>query len=176
VSISQVGHDRSDTLSASLEDYLEAVLALDRAGQPARVRDIAKHLGVGMPSVSIALRALSDRGMVKYDPYRAITLTHEGRKRSRQVQHRHEVLQKFLENVLGVDAQEARDNACRMEHAIDNKVLERLMHFSQFIQMCPRTGGAWREALKARNPRPKLPDDCQECLQRSEQAGEECRP
>lgn len=124
-------------LSPSLEDYLEGVLELVERGKVARVRDIAKRLGVGMPSVSVALRALGQRGLVNYDPYQVVTLTDKGRRAALEIQQRHDVLQKFLINVLGIDETTAAANACRMEHAVDPVVLDRLKRLAEFLQACP---------------------------------------
>lgn len=150
-------------LSSSLEDYLEAVLDLVQIGKVARVRDIAKRLNVGMASVSIALRALGERGLVNYDPYQVITLTEEGQRVGEKIELRHKVLQAFLTDVLGVDEPDAQANACRMEHAIDDNVLERLMHFAQWLRLCP-AGKGWADALRQSDPDRHLPAGCRKCL------------
>ena len=127
-------------LSPSLEDYLEAVLDLIRSGKAARVRDIARRLEVGMPSVSLALRALAQRGLVNYDPYELVTLTEQGQRVGREIDRRHQVLQRFFADVLGLDQPAARANACRVEHAIDLPALERLQRLLEFLQDRPRVG------------------------------------
>ena len=66
-------------LTPSLEDYLETILLLVRRDRVARVRDIAGHMGVAMSSVTAALKSLSKRKLVNYDPYEVITLTASGR-------------------------------------------------------------------------------------------------
>ncbi len=66
-------------LSESLEDYLEAIYHLVAEKQVARSRDIATRLRVGRSSVTGALQALSEKGLVNYEPYEAITLTRGGR-------------------------------------------------------------------------------------------------
>jgi DtxR family Mn-dependent transcriptional regulator len=124
-------------LSPSQEDYLEAVLDLVRTGQVARVRDIARRLGVGMPSVTVALRALSSRGLVNYDPYEVVTLTEAGQRTGEEIERRHRVLQSFLTDVLGLDESTARANACRMEHAVDVVVLERLSALMERLEHQP---------------------------------------
>ena len=68
-------------LSRSLEDYLETILLLVRRKRVARVRDIAKRLNVGMPAVTAALKALSKRKLVNYDPYQVVTLTDRQQRR-----------------------------------------------------------------------------------------------
>jgi DtxR family Mn-dependent transcriptional regulator len=135
-------------LSPSLEDYLEAVLDLVQTDKVARVRDIARRLKVGMPSVSSALRALAQRGLVNYDPYQVITLTAQGQRLAREIGRRHNVLHGFLANVLKLDEATAQANACRMEHAVDPVVLDRLEKLTAFIQICPRIGQQWSDIIK----------------------------
>lgn len=55
-----------ETLSASLEDYLEAILSLERVSRVARVSDIAGRLGVSRPSVTGALKSLGARNLVAH--------------------------------------------------------------------------------------------------------------
>ena len=125
-------------LTASQEDYLEAILLLVREGRVARVRDIASHLGVGKPSVTAALKGLAKRELVNYDPYQYITLTDTGRLAAERIERRHTVIKDFLQNILGVDADTAEANACRMEHAVDQEVMGRLKAFAEFAESCPQ--------------------------------------
>ncbi len=136
-------------LSSSQEDYLEAILVLVRKGRVARVRDIAKALGVGMPSVSTALKALSRRRLVNYDPYQFITLTDSGEQAAEEISSRHRVLQAFLTDVLGLGEDVAEANACRMEHAVDAEVLERFRQFAAYIQNSPQAAQGWLHELAA---------------------------
>ena len=119
----------SATLSASLEDYLEAIFHLVEKEHVARVRDIAARMNVQMPSVTGALHNLAARQLVNYDPYNYITLTPRGDALAREIVRRHEVLTEFLRDVLGLDPETADRNACHMEHAIEPIVLNRLVEF-----------------------------------------------
>ncbi|MFA6134023.1 MAG: metal-dependent transcriptional regulator [Phycisphaerae bacterium] len=130
-------------LTRSLEDYLEAVLFLIRQGQVARVRDIARRLEVGMPSVTAALKSLTERGLVNYEAYQVVTLTDRGRELAEGVSQRHFLLRRFLTDILGLDGATAEANACRMEHAVDQDALTRLSRFVDFIHNCPRAGQTW---------------------------------
>ena len=140
-------------LTGSLEDYLEAILLLVRQGQVARVRDIAHRLGVGMPSVTAALKTLTKRGLVNYDPYQVITLTGTGRAAAEGVQGRHQVLRRFLTEVLALDDQAAEANACRMEHAVDDRALRRLSEFVEYVQAGRRAGEDWMADFRPRRAR-----------------------
>jgi len=63
-----------------------------------------------------------------------VTLTDEGQRLGEGVDRRHTVLEQFLTEVLGVESSVAKANACRMEHAIDDEVLERFKKFASLIR------------------------------------------
>ena len=126
--------DRGESdLSASQEDYLEMIVRLIRDKGAARVRDIASRLSVAKSSVSVALRALSERNLVHYKPYELVTLTREGEIMADHILQRHKTLSAILENVLGMGRDEAEANACRLEHAVDEELMVRLRRFVEFM-------------------------------------------
>lgn len=130
-------------ISASLEDYLEAIYHLAREQRVARSRDIANRLGVTKSSVTSALRQLAASNLINYDPYSFVTLTEAGEELAEDIAHRHEVLADFLERVLGVAPEAADVNACRMEHAIDGEALKRLRQFVKFLDSDKPDIRAW---------------------------------
>lgn len=133
---------RPAALSATLEDYLEAILELVRESSVARSRDIAGRLGVHKSTVTAALRSLGDLGLIHYAPYEVIRLTPEGEQRARDVLHRHEALRDFFVDVLGVARPVAEKAACAMEHSVPKELLQRMADFSAFLRDCPQ-GRAW---------------------------------
>lgn len=135
-------------LTASLEDYLEAVYVLIGQDGVARVRDIAGRLKVGMPSVTAALKSLAGRGLVNYGAYQMVTLSEQGRQEAARIARRHRVLRQFLVEVIGIEPADAEANACRMEHAMDDRVLERFRQFVEFTERCPRVGIRWAKRFQ----------------------------
>ncbi len=121
------------SLSASLEDYLEAILHLERASRVARVSEIALHLRVSRPAVTGALKSLGARGLVAHDPYGYVTLTPAGTQIALEVDRRHVAIRDFLTDVLGVPPQKADDSACRLEHVLEPEVLERFISFARSL-------------------------------------------
>jgi len=99
----------SETLTASLEDYIEAIFHIVARKRAARAKDIARRMHVNNSSVTGALHALSERGLVNYAPYDVITLTDEGTEIAKDVVRRHEVLRDFFVRVLSLDDEEADD-------------------------------------------------------------------
>ncbi|MHC4552263.1 MAG: metal-dependent transcriptional regulator [Planctomycetota bacterium] len=122
-----------DNLSASLEDYLEAIYHLSQGPEGARSKDIAQKLAVSRASVTGALRTLAERGLVNYRPYGQITLTEQGRSLAAHVARRHEVLNRFFAEVLGADADLAHRAACRAEHALGPEITPRLTAFVDYV-------------------------------------------
>jgi len=135
-------------LSASLEDYLEVIFHIVGAKGAARPKDIALELEIGNSSVTAALKSLAAKDLVNYAPYDVITLTKSGERAARDVVHRHETLRDFFIRVLAADHDLANQAACRMEHAVPSELVERLVRFLEFVEMCPRGGPALLDAFR----------------------------
>ena len=155
------------TLSESLEDYLEAIHHVVRAKGAARGKDIAERLKVNRSSVTGALRALAEKKLVNYAPYDLVTLTPEGERVAERIIHRHDVLKSFISRVLGVEEQVAEEDACRMEHAASQAVLDRLAQFIDFVRICPRIDIHWIEDTGYFCRRPDDLEECEHCIQES---------
>ena len=132
--------EKERKLSASLEDYLEAIYNLSRQSQAARSKDIAEQLGVSRSSVTGALRLLKDKGMVRYEPYDHATLTKAGRTAARDVVTRHNILKSFFLNVLGLPVEVAQQAACRAEHTLGPHVIARFLAFIDFVGSTGKNG------------------------------------
>jgi len=133
----------ADKLSASMENYLETIFVLIREYAVARSKDIADRLKVQRSSVTGALQALKERGLVNYEPYGYVTLTATGHEAASKVLRRHEALRDFFVNVLAIEHEEADEAACRMEHDISKNIVDRLVKFADFVETCPRAGAKW---------------------------------
>ncbi len=126
-------------LSASLEDYLEAILNVADGGGVARSKDISVSLGVAKPSVTGALKLLTKRGFVNYKPYGCVTLTQKGVLQAGRVAQRHEIIKSFFMDVLGVDAAVAQKAACKAEHLLGQVIISRMRDFTNLAKK--NTGG-----------------------------------
>ena len=113
-----------------------------------RVKDIAKRLGVKMPTVTNMLKTLSERGLIEYEKYEYLELTQKGSDVGEEIDRRHHVLRTFLTDILGIDLEKADEEACKMEHAVGTATMDRFVAFMEFIQSCPRTGENWLERFE----------------------------
>ena len=109
----------------SAEDYLEAILMLSKKGGGVRSVDIAAMLSVSKPSVSHAMKLLREDGYIAMDRYGTVTLLEKGEEIANRIFERHTVLTKMFER-LGVPADIARADACKMEHDISEVTFEKI--------------------------------------------------
>jgi len=149
--------DRKTAVTSSMEDYLEAIyeLVAETDSHEARVSDVATKLGVTRPSVVGMIKHLVEHGLVTHNRYGGAKLTAAGAEIARETAKRHDVLRRFLEEVLGLDAVVAEEDACRMEHALSPETLDRFVALEEFREQGPTKGSlkgeSFRKFLKQRN-------------------------
>jgi DtxR family Mn-dependent transcriptional regulator len=151
-------------LSASLEDYIEAIYHIIADKEVARGKDICLRLKVSGASVTEALRALSKKGLINYAPYEVITMTKQGRLIAEDVIRRHNALKKFFIEVLAVDDATAEIGACRFEHTAPAEIIEQMANFSKFLDVCPRGGSELIQGFADFCTRGKTRVNCGECI------------
>ena len=112
-------------LHASGEDYLEAILVLQKKTGMVRSVDVARHMEVTKPSVCHAVATLRDGGFLTMDSDYFLHLTDVGREVAEQIYEKHCF---FTDRLIaaGVDPETAEREACRMEHVISQESFERL--------------------------------------------------
>jgi Mn-dependent DtxR family transcriptional regulator len=115
-------------IQKSAEDYLEAMLILYEEKGYIRSIDIAKHLGVTKPSVSYAVKRLSESGYINMNANGPITLAPAGYKIAKRIYERHKALTAFLVN-LGVSQEQAEEDACKIEHDISHETYVAICDF-----------------------------------------------
>jgi DtxR family transcriptional regulator, Mn-dependent transcriptional regulator len=135
-------------LSATQEDYLEAISRLTATKGAARVRDIALELDVHKSTVTAALKGLAEKDLINYAPYELTTLTEVGRRIAQEVTRRHRGIREFLVDVLCIDEATADDCACRLEHVVGKTVFQRLALFAEFVKTSPPPGDDWTEQFR----------------------------
>ncbi len=154
----------SQRLSASLEDYIEAIYHIITEKQVARGKDISARLDVSGPSVTEALRALSKKGLINYVPYEVITMTDKGREVAEDVIERHNALKHFFTDVLGLDESTAEEGACKIEHTAPREIIHRMVQFTRFMEICPRAGKELTTGFADFCIKGEPKDNCADCI------------
>ena len=153
-------------VSSRVEDYMEAIFAIEISGREATVTDLADVLGVSKPTVVSAVRRLVAASLATHERYGSLALTVEGERRALAIYRRHEHLTFLFHTILGFPPERAESLACVMEHELDEESEARILGFVDYLARARREGSPWvKDLLSAmaderRFPKPlsMLPD------------------
>ena len=115
-----------------------------------------------MASVTPAMKRLMNMGLVDYTARAYVDLTKEGMRIARKIAARHELIRRFLVEVLGVSEANAVADACSAEHIFSDETIDQMVRFFEYIQRCDDTDTAFLQRFKSCsmvNPG-KHPDAC----------------
>jgi len=116
--------------TSTVEDYLKAIYHEEQRSRSALVPTgrIATAMGVAPGTVTAMMKALTDSGLVGYEPYAGVRLTPAGRSLAAHVLRRHRLVELFLVRVMGMDWSEVHEQAEVLEHAVSDRLIERMDH------------------------------------------------
>ncbi|MEA1961612.1 MAG: DtxR family transcriptional regulator [Bacillota bacterium] len=117
------------SVTPALQDYLEVILLLSEEQEKVRITDIARKLNIAKASTTQAVQVLKDLNMVHQDKYGPVVLTELGREEANSVWYKHQVIYRFLVDMLQVNPAIAEKDAYSMEHLISQETLEKLVVF-----------------------------------------------
>ena len=121
----------------SFEMYMKAIYRLDREGPGATTSALAGELGVSPASVSGMLKKLVGDGYVEHEARGDVKLTRKGLDAAVRVVRRNRLAERLLADVLGMEGDEMYDEACILEHAITDRIEQRLVDVLGNPQTCP---------------------------------------
>ena len=117
-------------IQESGEMYLETILRLSQKSGHVRAIDVGEEMGYSKPSVSRAMSLLKQGEYIVIDKDGAITLTDAGREIAEKIYARHTLITNFLISI-GVDAETAAEDACKMEHSISDASFEAIKKLAE---------------------------------------------
>ena len=112
----------------SAEDYLESILVLKERRGVVHSIDIVNELGYSKPSVSIAMKKLRENGYISVAGDGTITLKDSGMEIASRIYGRHKTLTELF-TILGVSPKIAAEDACKVEHDLNNETFARITEF-----------------------------------------------
>ncbi|GCE46706.1 DtxR family iron (metal) dependent repressor [Thermosporothrix hazakensis] len=126
-----------EALSATVEEYLEAIYNMSVEGDTVIGARLAEKFGVAAPTVTEMLKRLVKSGYIEMDNKRHITLTEEGIQAAEAVLRRHRLTERFLVEILGLQWHQVHEEACRLEHYISGAVEEKVIATLRNPKTCP---------------------------------------
>jgi DtxR family transcriptional regulator, Mn-dependent transcriptional regulator len=144
-------------MSASTEEYLEALYNLTKDGRTAGTSDVSKKLNIAPASVTEMLKKLDEEKLVKYFPYQGVVLTPAGYKIAEKMTRKHRLLEYFLHEVLKIGNDKVHKEACAMEHSLSDEAERALCRTLKAPDKCPDDG----QIIPACNLKFETCDQCQ---------------
>ena len=118
-----------DALSESAEMMIKNINQLAADDKRVRTSDLAVKTELKPATVTEMIQRLGDLGLVDYEAYHGVHLTKQGQHVADVIEHRFNILERFMTEILGVDGDEAAEVACRMEHVLTRDVEHKLTTF-----------------------------------------------
>ncbi len=114
--------------SLTVENYIKTIyqLVTSQGGGSAATGQLAAALGVSPGTVTSMLKTLGESGLVTYTPYEGVQLTPSGSKLALRVLRRHRLIELFLVQTLGLSWDEVHQEAEHMEHAVSDRLIDRI--------------------------------------------------
>jgi DtxR family Mn-dependent transcriptional regulator len=115
--------------SQTVENYLKAIYQAERelaADALVPMGRLSSALGVVPGTATTMVKALAESGLARYEPYAGVRLTPAGEKLAALVLRRHRLVEQFLVQVMGMRWDEVHDEAERLEHAVSDRLVERI--------------------------------------------------
>ena len=113
-------------ITSGLEDYLELIHNTISKKEEIKAIDIANKFNISRSSVSEALIRLADMDFIIYEGRKGIKITQKGIKEAQKITKKHQVLSRFFIEILKIDDKTANKNACKIEHVIDDILIEKM--------------------------------------------------
>jgi DtxR family Mn-dependent transcriptional regulator len=119
--------DTARDLSSVAQDYLKVIwTAQEWSVDKVSTKMLAERIGVSASTASESIRKLADQGLVDHEKYGAVTLTDAGRLAALAMVRRHRLMETFLVRELGYGWDEVHDEAEVLEHAVSDRMLDRI--------------------------------------------------
>ena len=123
-----------ERVSLALESYLEAIADIQNEQGAVSPSVLAEKMGCKRSSVTSALQRLAENGLINYHSYRPVTLSQKGKEVIESLDKYHKILANFFENILGLEEEFSQKEACRLEHQVSPKTIERIAEYVDFLE------------------------------------------
>ena len=144
-------------ITISKENYLKAILEAEAEGEPVIAATLARWLKVSAPAVAMAIRRLKRDGLITVRKSGEIHLTPAGREIASRLLKRHQLIERMLTEIFGMEWYKVHDEAEHLEHAVSEdfeRLLEQKLGDSEF---CPHGNRIGLETHEQRRRRGLLP-------------------
>jgi len=139
-----------------IEEYLEAIYDIAGKEGTAKTTEIAERLKNAPASVTEVFQRMKQKGLVRYELHKGVSLTAKGYKAATKMKRKHRLLEVFLNKMLHLPHEKIHEQACKMEHVLTDETEIALCKTLKGPTECPHGSPIPPCDLEVKN--------CQECL------------
>lgn len=139
-----------------IEEYIEAIYDIAGRDGIAKTTEIAEHLNNAPASVTEVFKRMKQKGFVRYEPHKGVSLTKKGYKEAIKMKRKHRLLEVFLDKILHLQSDKIHEQACKMEHTLTDETEIALCKTLNGPNHCPHGSPIPPCNLDVKN--------CRECL------------
>ncbi len=134
-------------ITVALETYLEAIAELQEKTGPVSPSVLAEKVGCKRSSVTSALKRLKEANLINYQPYKPVTLTEKGKETIQRLTRYHGILADFLTQILLFPEDFAEIEACKLEHRVSKKIIERMKKYNDYSNSSLKERNSFKDFL-----------------------------
>jgi DtxR family Mn-dependent transcriptional regulator len=135
-------------ITVALETYLETIADLQEEVGPVMPSVLAERIGCKRSSVTSALKRLVELGLINYQPYKPVTLSEKGFKMVEKLTKYHNTIAEFFVRILQLPEDFAEEEACKLEHSVSKKVIDKMKSFLDYEERYPNRDKSFKDFLK----------------------------
>lgn len=139
-----------DSLTASMEDYLEMIYRLSSKTGFTRINELSQALNVQPPSATKMVQRLAQLSLLKYEKYGVVVLEEKGKVLGIELMKRHIIIENFL-RIIGVADSDVLEETEKIEHTVSKKTTACLERFVEFVKDSPDFIGRYSSYHPSRN-------------------------
>jgi len=136
-----------NSLTASMEDYLEMIYRLSQNTGFTRIHELSHALNVQPPSATNMVKKLSEVKLLKYEKYGVVILENEGKILGEALLRRHKIIEEFLK-IIGASEEEILEQTEKIEHTMSSSTVKCLENYINFIRKNPEIGESFKSYCK----------------------------
>ncbi|MGT2934460.1 metal-dependent transcriptional regulator [Streptococcus castoreus] len=127
-------------MTPNKEDYLKCIYEIGEQESKISNKMVAERMQVSAPAVSEMIKKMVSQGWIVKDKTCGYYLTEKGLVLVANLYRKHRLIEVFLINQLGYNAQEVHQEAEVLEHTVSDTFINRLDDTLGFPTFCPHGG------------------------------------
>lgn len=140
-------------ITISKENYLKAIAEAESEGETVKAVTLARWLQVSAPAVTMAIRRLKRDALIRVAGEGQISLTAAGREIANRLLHRHNLIERMLTDIFGLEWYKVHDEAEQLEHAVSAEFERKLVEKLGTGPVCPHGNSVGMDSPRHRRSR-----------------------